>query len=33
MKELESEFFNPQKIDIFTEEEAVYNDSLLRKKS
>lgn len=33
IKELESKFFNPKKVDIFTEEESVYNDSLLRKKS
>jgi dTDP-glucose pyrophosphorylase len=32
-KELELNFFNPGRIDIFTEQESIYNDSLLKKKS
>ena len=31
-KQLERTFFNPEKIDIFTEKEAEYNQSLLRNK-
>lgn len=31
-KALEEEYFNPEKTDIFTEDEAVYNASIIRKK-
>ena len=30
-KKIQEKFFNPDKIDVFTEQEAVYNATLLRK--